>query len=106
MMKSDFEKLIVAQKYIAILEKEKEKLKAEVEELFLEKRKAEIELNIEKNRKEKLTKGERKTIKTDDFVQRQEAALNNCRTKLKGWEHERNSLVMKIVNLKEQINDA
>lgn len=105
-MKSDFEKLIIAQKYIAILENEKEELRAEVEKIFLKKRKAEIELRIEQNRKEKLTKGEKNIIKADLFVQRQEAALKNCRGKLKRWEDERNTLVMQIVKLKEQINDT
>ena len=60
MMKTDFEKLVVAKKYIQILESEKLMLRAEVDKLFLEKRKAEIELRIEINRKEKLTKGEKK----------------------------------------------
>jgi len=81
-MKSDFEKLVIAQKYIEAIEKENAALKAEVENQFRMRRKLEISLKIEKNRKEKMTPKEKLQVKTDLYVQQQKGVIDSLKRKL------------------------
>lgn len=80
-MKSDFEQLVVAKNYIAALEKENEALKAEVENQFRMRRKLEISLKAEKDRKEKMTPKEKIQVKTDLYVQQQKGAIESLKKK-------------------------
>lgn len=99
-MKSDFEKLVVARRYIDILEKENELLKREVEsehKLTLEVRHA---LKEEQERKEKMTSAEKLEIKSGLYVQQMRDSINNLRTKLKSATEDNKKLVEQVIRLK------
>ena len=81
-MKSDFEKLVIARRYIEMLQKENELLKREVEsehKLTLDAHKA---LKDEQDRKEKMTPDEKLKIKSGLYVQQMRDTINNLKAKL------------------------
>jgi len=80
-MKSDFEKLVIAQKYIEAIEKENAVLKAEVESQFRIRRKLEASLKAEKKLTEKLTPKEKVQVKTDLYVQQQNGVIESLKLK-------------------------
>lgn len=82
-MKSDFEQLIVAKNYIAVLQKENEALKAEVENQFKMRKKLEAALKTEKELKEKMTPKEKIQIKADLYVRQQKESLESYANKLR-----------------------
>ncbi|MCE7993135.1 MAG: hypothetical protein HEP71_14205 [Roseivirga sp.] len=99
-MKSDFEKLVIARRYIEMLQKENELLKKEVEsehQLTLDARKA---LKDEQGRKEKMTPDEKLKIKGDLYVQQMRDTINNLRTKLKTATDDNKKLIEQVIRLK------
>jgi polyhydroxyalkanoate synthesis regulator phasin len=81
--RSDYERLVLAKKYIEALEGEIEALKEEVQKQYQLRTKAEIERKIEVNRKEKMTPEEKLQIKSDLYVQQQKESVDSLRRKLK-----------------------
>lgn len=101
-MKSDFEKLVIARRYIDILEKENELLKTAVESehrLTLEARHA---LKEERERKEKMTSAEKLEIKSGLYVQQMRDSINNLKTKLKSATEDNKKLVEQVIRLKSE----
>lgn len=99
-MKSDFEKLVIARRYIEMLQKENELLKKEVEsehKLVLEARQA---LKNEQERKEKMTAAEKLEIKSGLYVQQMRDTINNLKVKLKSATEENKRLVEQAIRLK------
>lgn len=99
-MKSDFEKLVIARRYIEMLQKENELLKKEVEsehKLVLEARQA---LKNEQERKEKMTAAEKLEIKSGLYVQQMRDTINNLKVKLKSTTEENKRLVEQAIRLK------
>ena len=99
-VKTDFEKLVVARKYIAALEQENGLLKKEVESQFKALKEAERAVMTERDRKEKLTPEEKMKIKSDLYVQQMKDTINNLKTKLKNTTEENKRLVDQLVKLK------
>ncbi|GAB5526402.1 MAG: hypothetical protein Roseis2KO_42740 [Roseivirga sp.] len=101
-MKSDFEKLVIARRYIDMLQKENELLRKEVEaehERTLEARKA---LREEQDRKEKMTSAEKLEIKSSLYVQQMRDTIKNLKTKLKSTSEENKKLVDQVIRLKSE----
>lgn len=99
-MKSDFEKLVIARRYIEMLQKENELLKREVEsghKLTQDARKA---LKDEQNRKEKMTSEEKLKIKSDLYVQQMRDTINNLKAKLKAATDDNKKLIEQVIRLK------
>lgn len=99
-MKSDFEKLVIARRYIDMLQKENELLKKEVEaghKLTLDTRKA---LKDEQDRKEKMTPDEKLKIKSDLYVQQMKDTINNLKAKLKTATDDNKKLIEQVIRLK------
>lgn len=99
-MKSDFEKLVIARRYIEMLQKENELLKQEVEsehQLLLEARQA---LKNEQERKAKMTPAEKLEIKSGLYVQQMRDTINNLKAKLKNATEENKRLVEQAIRLK------
>ena len=99
-VKTDFEKLVVARKYIEALEQENGLLKKEVESQFKALKEAERAVMAERDRKEKLTPEEKMKIKSDLYVQQMKDTINNLKTKLKSTTEENKRLVDQLVKLK------
>ena len=99
-MKSDFEKLVVARKYIEVLERENELLKKEVESHHKMLKEAEQQVVEERNRKEKLSSEEKLKIKSDLYVQQMKDTINNLKRKLNAATEENKRLVDQLVRMK------
>jgi hypothetical protein len=100
--RSDYEKLVLAKKYIETLEDEIEGLKEEVQKQYRLRTKAEIELKIEVNKKEKMTPDEKLQIKSDLYVQQQKESIDSLRSKLKDCnaKHEKSQAELIQVKMK------
>lgn len=99
-MKSDFEKLVIARRYIDILEKENELLKQEVESEHQRVKNTQLALKEEVDRKEKLTAAEKFEIKSGLYVQQMKESINNLKVKLKASTAENKKLVEQVIRLK------
>lgn len=99
-MRSDFEKLVIARRYIEMLEKERDLLKSEVELVYKQVKEAERALQAEKDRKEKMTAKEKLQVKSDLYVQQMRKTIENLRTKLKAATDENKKLVDQLIRLK------
>lgn len=101
-MKSDFEKLVIARRYIEMLQKENELLKKAVESehmLILEARQA---LKDEQDRKEKMTPEEKLEIKSGLYVQQMRDTIKNLKTKVKSTSAENKKLMGQVIRLKSR----
>lgn len=99
-MRSDFEKLEIAKRHIQLLEKEIEVLKAEVQNQFKQRKKAELELKIEINKKDKLTAEEKLKIKSDLYIQQQNDSIKSLRSKLKDYKGKYEKAHSELVQVK------
>jgi predicted RNase H-like nuclease (RuvC/YqgF family) len=99
-VKSDFEKLVIARRYIEILEKENELLKLEVEAEHKRVGEAKKALREEIDRKEKLTAAEKFEIKSGLYVKQMKESIHNLKTKLKAATEENKKLVQQVIKLK------
>lgn len=99
-MRSDFEKLVIARRYIEMLEQEISLLKKEVETLHKSKLEAEQAVRDEKARKEKMTPEEKLHIKSDLYVQQMRDTINNLKVKLKSATDENKKLLEQVIRLK------
>lgn len=99
-MKSDFEKLVVARRYIEVLEKENELLKKEVESEHRLAEEAKKAVKDELMRKEKMSPDEKLRIKSDLYVQQMRDTITNLKTKLKAATSENKKLVEQLIRLK------
>ena len=99
-VKSDFEKLVVARKYIEVLEKENALLKKEVESQHQMLKETEKRVVEERRRKEKLSSEEKLRIKSDLYVQQMKDTINNLKRKLKATTEENKRLVDQLVRMK------
>ena len=105
-MKSDFEKLVIARKYIAVLEQELEGLKQKVEDQHRENLRLQEDLAKEKARKEKMTPEERLKIKSDLRAQQMNQTVKNLKTKLDKSLKETEQLRAQVIRLKSAGGDA
>lgn len=99
-MRSDFEKLVIARRYISVLEQENELLKKEIETQFKALKETEKAIVTERGRKEKLTADEKFRIKSDLYVQQMKETINNLKKKLKTTTEENKRLIDQLVRLK------
>ena len=99
-MKSDFEKLVLARKYIEVLKQENELLKKEIEAKHQEVKDAERAVYEEKERKEKMTPQEKLEIKSGLYVQQMRDTINNLKTKLKAATEENKKLLDQVIKMK------
>ena len=102
-MRSDYERLVMAKKLIEIKDLEIEALKEEVQKQFRLRTKAEIELKIERNKKEKMTPEEKQKIKSELYVQQQNDAIKNARAKLKECETKYEKVHKELVQVKMKL---
>lgn len=101
-MRSDFEKLVIARKYIAALEQENEALRKEIEEQHLAQKDLENSLKEERDRKEKMSPEEKLKIKSDLYVQQMKDSVKNLHKKLKQASEERDRLKEQVIRLKRE----
>lgn len=101
-MKSDFEKLVIARRYIEMLQKENELLRKEVEAEHERTSEAREALRQEQERKEKMTPAEKLEIKSSLYVQQMRDTINNLKTKLKTASEENRKLVDQVIRLKSE----
>ena len=93
-MKDDFEKLLVAKKYIAILKDEIGQLNGNVAELH-----AEIKgLRFDLSQKKKLSPAEKLTMRTNEEVVRLTAKNKALMADLKACKTDKERLIMKLNN--------
>jgi predicted RNase H-like nuclease (RuvC/YqgF family) len=100
-VKSDFEKLVIARRYIEVLEKENELLKKEVESEHRLVEEANKAVKEELMRKEKMSPEEKLRIKSDLYVQQMRDTITNLKTKLKATTAENKKLVEQLIRLKD-----
>lgn len=106
-MKTDFEKLVVARKYIAALEQENKLLKKEVVTQFEAAKAAENALEKERNFREKMSPAEKRKIKADIYVQELKNTINALQAKLKVDRRRRDVLCSETINdLKAKLEAA
>ncbi len=101
-MKSDFEKLVIARRYIDMLQKENELLRKEVEAEHERTLEAMEALKEERDRKEKMTSAEKLEIKSSLYVQQMRETINNLKSKLKTTSVENKKLVDQVIRLKSE----
>ena len=99
-MKTDFEKLVLARKYIEVLKQENELLKKEIETKHREVKAAERAVQEEKDRKEKMTPEEKKEIKSGLYVQQMRETIANLKAKLKAANDENKKLLEQVIKMK------
>ena len=105
-MKSDFEKLVVAQKYVEALKKEVGQLKEALQKEREEKRRLEEDLEAEKERKEKMTPEERYRIKSELRAQQMDQTVKNLKTKLDKAQKESEQLRAQVIRMKRERGDS
>ena len=101
-MKTDFEKLVVARKYIAALEQENKLLKKEVVEQFkvakAAKRASERDLYF----RQKMSPAEKLKIKSDVYVRQLKATIHDLQAKLEAATKENKQLVGQLIRVKAE----
>uniref|UniRef100_UPI00404847FF hypothetical protein n=1 Tax=Roseivirga sp. TaxID=1964215 RepID=UPI00404847FF len=101
--RSDYERLVLAKKYIETLEDEIAALKEEVQRQHQLKTKAEIERKIELNRKEKMTHDEKVQIKSELMVQQLKASNEALRKELKEYKSKYEKSHAELIQVKMKI---
>ena len=101
-MKTDFEKLVVARKYIAALEQENKLLKKEVVTQFKAAKASENALEKERNFREKMSSSEKRKIKADLHVQRLKDIIRRLQAELEATHKEKKKLVSQLIRMKAE----
>lgn len=106
-MKTDFEKLVVARKYIAALEQENKLLKKEVVTQFEAAKAAENALEKARNLREKMSPSQKRKIKEDFYVQELKNTVKALQAKLKVDRRRKDVLCSETINdLKAKLEAA
>lgn len=101
-MKTDFEKLVVARKYVTALEQENKLLKKEVVTQFEAAKASENALEKERNFREKMSSSEKRKIKADLHVQRLKDIIRRLQAELEATHKEKKQLVSQLIRMKAE----
>ena len=101
-MKTDFEKLVVARKYVTALERENKLLKKEVVTQFKAAKAAEKALEKARKIKKKMSSAEKRKIKSDIYVQQLEETINDLQAKLEVATKVNNERISQLIRMKAE----
>ena len=101
-MKTDFEKLVVARKYVTALERENKLLKKEVVAQFKAVKAIEKVLKTERDFREKMSPSEKRQIKSDLYVQQLEDTIDDLKARLEAAIKANNEMVSQLIRMKAE----
>ena len=104
-MKTDFEKLVVARKYITALEQENKLLKKEVVTQFKAAKAAENALKRERNFREKMSPSQKRKIKADFHVQELKNTIKDLQAKLEVATKVNNERISQLIRMKAELQN-
>ena len=101
-MKTDFEKLVVARKYIAALEQENKLLKKEVVEQFKVAKAAKRASERDIYFRQKMSPAEKLKIKSDVYVRQLKATIHDLKAKLEAATNQNSKMVSQLIRMKAE----
>ena len=100
----EFQRLVLAEKYIEVLKQEVSKLKIEIGTLTSEKDELEYKLSIKESTSTKLSSEEKTTIKTTEYYRQMKLQIDAQRKRIKMLQDDNESLICKIFQIEKSVN--